>query len=252
MTRKNADALGWRAKLGVIGPATNTIVEPDFAAMRPDGVTNHYSRIPVENASGLTDADFVAATNLIGDNTLQAVRGVMPAGPDYLVMGMSAVTFYGGLKGAAAFEQRVKDDCGLSISVGSTAMSAALNACGGVKRVAFLSPYFPSANAAVKLYLQECGFEVVRDTALQCDSWRGIAEVPESRLIPVLRALDGDDVDAICQVGTNLSMARLAADAERWLGKPVIAINTATYWHALRAVGVDDKIKGFGRLLEQF
>ena len=46
--------------------------------------------------------------------------------------------------------------------------------------------------------------------------------------------LDGDDVDAIVQVGTNLSMVRLAAAAEMWLGKPIIAINTATYWHALR------------------
>ena len=55
---------------------------------------------------------------------------------------------------------------------------------------------------------------------------------------------DGDDVDAIVQVGTNLSMVRLAAAAELWLGKPVIAINTATYWHALRQNGIKDKIAG--------
>ncbi|HWU03518.1 MAG TPA: arylmalonate decarboxylase [Novosphingobium sp.] len=249
---RQPDALAWRARLGVIGPATNTIVEPDFAAMCPPGVTNHHSRIPVENASGLTDADFIAATDLIGANTLSAVRGVMPAAPDHLVMGMSAVTFYGGLAGAAAFEQRVRDACGLSISVGSSAIAAALRAYGGIARVAFLSPYFPSANAAVKRYLAEAGFETVRDVALQCDSWRGIAQVPPSRLVPVLRALDGDDVDAICQIGTNLSMVRLAAEAERWLGKPVIAINTATYWHALRAIGITDRISGFGRLLEEF
>jgi maleate isomerase len=65
-----------------------------------------------------------------------------------------------------------------------------------------------------------------------------------------LLVLDGDDVDAIVQVGTNLSMLRLAAAAERWLGKPVIAINAATYWHALRANGIEDRIGGFGRLLE--
>ena len=57
------------------------------------------------------------------------------------------------------------------------------------------------------------------------------------------------EVDAIIQVGTNLSMVRLAAEAEGWLGKPVIAINTATYWHALRANGINDRIEGFGRLL---
>jgi maleate isomerase len=45
-------------------------------------------------------------------------------------------------------------------------------------------------------------------------------------------------------------MIRLAAAAELFLGKPVIAINTATYWHALRACGIQDKRSGFGSLLE--
>jgi maleate isomerase len=47
-------------------------------------------------------------------------------------------------------------------------------------------------------------------------------------------------------------MVRLAGEAEQWLGKPVIAINTATYWHALRANGIDDRMSGFGRLLSDF
>ena len=64
-------------------------------------------------------------------------------------------------------------------------------------------------------------------------------------------ALDGNDIDAILQVGTNLSMMRLAAAAELWLGKPVIAINTATYWHPLRQNGIADKVQGLGRLLEE-
>ena len=64
--------------------------------------------------------------------------------------------------------------------------------------------------------------------------------------------VNGPDVDAVIQVGTNLSMVRLAAEAEQWLGKPVIAINTATYWHALRKNGITDKIYGLGRLLEEF
>jgi maleate isomerase len=76
--------------------------------------------------------------------------------------------------------------------------------------------------------------------------------VPESQLISVLRDLDGPDVDAIVQVGTNLSMVRLADEAERWLGKPVVAINAATLWHALRANGFDDRFQGFGSLLRNF
>ena len=47
-------------------------------------------------------------------------------------------------------------------------------------------------------------------------------------------------------------MVRLAAMAELMLNKPVIAINTATYWHALRQSGITDKVYGLGRLLEEF
>lgn len=36
--------------------------------------------------------------------------------------------------------------------------------------------------------------------------------------------------------------------AEGWLGKLVIAINTATLWHAYRASGLTDRAYGFGSL----
>jgi maleate isomerase len=62
----------------------------------------------------------------------------------------------------------------------------------------------------------------------------------------------GPSTNTIVQLGTNLSMVKLAAAAELWRGKPVIAINTATCWHALRANGITDKLAGFGRLFEEF
>ena len=34
------------------------------------------------------------------------------------------------------------------------------------------------------------------------------------------------------------------------MAKPVIAINTATYWHVLRGLAIRDRIEGFGTLLE--
>ena len=181
------------------------------------------------------------------------MRNVITCKPGYLVMGMSAVTFYGGIAGGEAFKRKVVEvSGGIAISIGSEALVAALNAYGGIKRVSFVSPYFPIANAEVRRYLNESGFEVVRDIPLQCRSWTDIAKVPPDRLTDVLAELDGADVDALVQVGTNLSMLQLAADTEKRLGKPVIAINAATYWHALRANGFDDKVAGLGQLLEVF
>jgi maleate isomerase len=248
------DILGWRRKFGVIGPSTNTIVQPDFEMMRPPGVTNHYRGIFTPNNKAVSNDTFMAGAHVIGGNVLDAVKNVMTSEPDYLVMGMSAVTFFGGAAGADAFQAKIESAAGVGISIGSHSSTAALKAYGGVKRIASLSPYYPVANAEVRRYFTESGFEVVRDICLECKSWTAIAEVTPDTLRDRLIELHGDgrDVDAIIQVGTNLSMVRLAAAAELWLGKPVIAINTATYWHALRHNKIMDKIPGLGRLLEDF
>lgn len=246
------DVQGWRRKFGVLGPSTNTIVQPDFDAMRPVGVTNHYSRIFTPNANAVSNESFRAGTEVIAANVLDAVRSVMTCAPDYLVMGMSAVTFINGEKGANAFIKQVEDTAGVRVSIGSHSCTDAMRKYGGVRRIAILSPYWPVMNVEAARYFTDMGFEVVRDICLQCRSWTAIAEQTTDTLRDALRKLDGDDVDAIVQIGTNLSMIRLAAAAELWLGKPVIAINTATYWHALRVNGINDKFEGFGRLLSEF
>ena len=43
------DYLGYRAKMGVTTPSTNTVVQPEYDDMRPPGVTNHLGRMHIEN-----------------------------------------------------------------------------------------------------------------------------------------------------------------------------------------------------------
>jgi len=75
-------------------------------------------------------------------------------------------------------------------------------------------------------------------------------ETPQTLKRTAIEVSEG--VDAVIQCGTNLAFAKVAAMAEFWLEKPVIAINTATYWHALRTMGIEDKVDGFARLLLDF
>jgi maleate isomerase len=71
-------------------------------------------------------------------------------------------------------------------------------------------------------------------------------------MIEALKSIDSPDVEALIQFGANLPLAAIADEAERWLGKPVIPVNTATYWHALRHSGIADKLPGHTRLLSEF
>lgn len=246
------DALSPGLKVAVIGPSTNTVVQPDFDDMRPPGVTNHYSPIVIKNATAISNDSFREGVEIISDNVRNAVEVSLSAEPDVLSMGMSAVTFWGGAKGADKFKKDMEDLSGRPMTCGSLSLVEAFKAYGGIKRVAFVSPYYPVANAQVTRFLNDHGYDVVRDRCLRCPSWTAIAKVRESYLRDVIHKLNGDDVDAIVQVGTNLSMIRLAAAAEKVLAKPVIAINTATYWSALRNAGITAKVRGFGALFEDF
>lgn len=242
------DHLGWRMKFGLLGPSTNTIVQPDMDDLRPVGVTNHYGRIEIPGMSVASDEDFLRLVQLIQDNTLHAIDVLKTCEMGAMVMGMSATTFWNGRKGAEEYLKVLQERAGVPVSCGSFSVEAALNAY-GAKRVAFLSPYFDVANAQVRRFLEDCGFTVVRDIALKRPSPVQIAHTTDAMCRQAILQLDGDDVDAIVQVGTNLSMVRLAAAAELFLGKPVIAINTATYWHGLRSAGFPDRKDGFGTLM---
>lgn len=246
-----ADALGWRRKFGVIAPSTNTIVQPDFDDLRPRGVTNHYARIFIPNDPIRNDADFELLMENIRKELLAAVDRVMTCEPDYLIMGMSSETFWDGLEGSRRFRERVEGRSGLKLSMGSDAAQEALKRY-GVRRLGVITPYQPVGDNQVRRFFSDCGFEIVKLKGLRCDSPVRIAHVQEATLREAIAEVNSPEVEAIVQVGTNLSMMRLAAAAEAVLGKPVVAINTATYWHALRHNGIADQCEGFGRLLSDF
>jgi len=243
------DSLGFRMKFGVIAPSTNTSVQPEFDSMRPHGVTNHFARIHIPDDPLGGDKDFEVLMQNIRREMDGAIDRVMTCNPQHLIMGMSSETFWGGLKGSIELKARVEKRAGVKVSMGSDASQAALRRYGSIKRLGVVTPYMPVGDEQVRNFFADCGFEVVKLKGLKCRSPSLIAHVAEKDLRDAMLEVNDSSVEAIVQVGTNLAMARLAGIAEFWLDKPVIAINTATYWYALRSNGITDRIHGFGSLL---
>ena len=247
------DALGHRMKFGVIAPSTNTIVQPEFGWMAPHGVTNHFARIHIPDDPLGSDADFEALMVRIRAELMQAVDRVMNARPGAMIMGMSSETFWGGLEGSIELKQKLTERAGgLPVAMGSDAAQAALRCYGDVKRIAVVTPYMPVGDGEVRRFFTDCGFEVMAIEGLKCGSPTAIAHVDAKTLRDAVLKVDDPKVEAILQVGTNLAFAKIAPMAEFWLDKPVLAINTATYWHALRMNGIEDRVRGFGSLLEDY
>ncbi|MFE9581546.1 arylmalonate decarboxylase [Nocardia sp. NPDC006044] len=242
------NAVGPRGVFGVIVPSTNTVVEHDYWRAALPGVAYRAGSMYIPDPVMGNDDDFRALLGQIRASIDTAVRDVLTAEPDRLVMGMSAETFWGGVAGNAAFEQRLRDRTGLPVTTGASSCRAALREL-GCRRIAVFSPYQPVADVEVGRFFTEAGFDVAAITGLRCPTAMDIARVGADRLREVVAGIDGPDVEAIVQVGTNLSFVGLADQLERELGKPVLAINAATLWYALREHGLDDRVEGAGQLL---
>jgi maleate isomerase len=244
------DAMGWRAKFGVLTPAPNTIVENEFHEMAPRGVINVVNRYYVPNQKVRSDDDWRLIMAHTRQNVANAVDALVQAQMDHLIMGMSSESFMGGVEGSMALRKELKDRAGCDVTVGAEAAERAFEAV-GAKRIALLTPYYPVIDQNAIRYFTERGYEVVATEGLKCKSIIHVGSQRADTLIPAVKKLAAAKPDAIVQLGTNLRFARVADEAERWLGLPVFSVGTAIYWTALRKMGIDDQFPGFGSLFER-
>jgi len=244
------DALGWRKRIGFVVPSTNTTVQPEVDALRPRGVTFHLARVSIRERPLTSEQAFLEHVQAMRDGLGAAIEQVMTCGPDHLVMGVALEAFWGGVAQSKRLQAELAGQAGVAVTMGSFATADALRRFGAT-RIAVLTPHQPRGDEMVRAWFAEEGFEVVRLKGLKCPSPREIAHVQPATIRESLKELDGPEVEALVQVGTNLAGGAVAAEAERWLGKPVLAINTVMTWHALRACGIEDRVVGHGRIPEE-
>src|SRR5262249_5892604 len=184
---------------------------------------------------------------MMRDGLGTAIDQIMTAGLDHLVMGIALETFWGGVAQADKLQADLAQRAGVGVTMGSTASGAALKKF-NAKKPAILTPHQPRGEEMVRAYFIEAGFDVVRLKGLKCATPRAIAQVPLQDIRNTLRELAGDDIDALLTLGTALPAGGVAAEAERWLGKPVLAVHGVSYWHAIRQCGLDGRAFGPRRL----
>ncbi len=245
------DICGYRGKIGIVLPSTNTVIESDYGAIHLPGLSNHTARLMIVERPLNSEEAFIAHVEAMRAGISDAVDRVVTCRPNHLIMGVALEAFWGGVETATKLQTDLEVKSGLGVSMGGSATVAALEAF-GARRIAVLTPHMPRGDEMVRLYLEQAGYDVVKLIGLKRGSALAIATTTKDELRTALHELATADVQAIIQVGTNLPMKDMGVAAERWLGKPVLCINPVTYWDALRRIGINDRIYGHGSLLERF
>ena len=252
MTEKKHDALGFRAKIGILVPATNTIVEPEMAAMQPAGVTNHVSRMSRVKRPA---HDLELYKKFLGKSVDMdvAIDLLAAVEPSIITHGHSVDSFVGGMAAAHVMRKHMEAVAGgIPVMLPSFAILKALEVMGKPNKLAILTPWMPPADEACAAFFAQSGYTVLAIKGLKHLTPLDIATATPELLNAAVDEINVPGVECIIKVGTNSSMARLVAGMERRLNKPVLTVNTVTYWAGLRAIGIADKLPGYGRLAETF
>ena len=236
------DALGLRAVFSVVLPAMNSVAEPDMAALRPPGVSNQTFRFPFP---GRPD-NFDALADLMGPTLALSLE----CEPDRIVIGYTTEFLPDGITVASRLRGFVEGALGRPATMASDAVPEALKTL-GARRISILTPYPAPANRNVEAYFAALGFSVAGIAGLFSGQKGRVfaARIGEADVREGFARLDAADVEALVQVGTNLACSGFAAEVEARHAKPVVAVNAATYWLALRRHGIADRLDGHGVLL---
>ena len=249
------DYLAWRLAFGVTTPSTNTVVQPEYDDMRPPGVTNHLARMVIPDMAIRNNDDFDESIRLIDASLEDAVGRAMDAKPNAFILGISALSIWGGTpEWGEDLKKRIRKvaQSDIPVALASDAVIEGLKRHGIKKKIAVMEPYYPSIESRMRGVLGPHGYEIVRFNHMRGKSPASYSNLTARDMIEAMKAIDGPDIEAIVQFGAALPMARLADEAERWLDKPVISVNVATYWHACRMNRIDDKLYGFTQLFSRF
>lgn len=236
---------GGRAKIGLIYPATGWVMEPEFYAMSPEGVSTYTTRVSLKDVSA-------EELSKIGDSAVEASKLLAEAPMDVIALGCTSGSFVNGYDYDQNLIKRMTEITGgIPSTTTSTAVVAAFKAL-GVKKIAIATPYIDEVNIKAKEYFETCGFKVVKLKGLQLLYDTEIDNVDLEHVYKLAKEVNTADADAVAILCTGIRSVPVLKALETDLGKPVISAIQATFWHCLRMAGVKERITGFGSLLERY
>lgn len=258
-SREYPDVRSFKRKFGLIIPATNTSMEHElwsiiFKNPSLNGVGLHTSNVVTPKPKLETEADLMEYKKQFLSGLKSAVDIALLAQPEYMIMGMSLEHIINGIESIREPMKEIETYSNLSWATWHDAIQAALQKF-NAKRIGIISPFDKTGNQYATRMFEDLGFEVVASVGFSCANAMHIAHIPDwakEKATLELLATEKNQLDAVVQCGTNMSLINVSEKLESMIGIPILGINAVSFWYALRETGINESLNSAGRLLKEF
>lgn len=231
----------YKAKLGIIVPSCNTVLETEFCQMiRDQDLSFHVTRIK------MTEDTKEQIENLIKDAP-KAAALLKDACVDIIALGCTAGSFIKGVDYDKKIISLIEKKTQVPATTASTSVVKALKEL-GLSKISVATPYEPWVNEKLADFLKGHKVEVVTIKGLGII--KDISGVSPNKILNLIKEVDSPESQGFFISCTDLKSAGLISIIEQKFGKPVVTSNQALLWCMLKTLNLEITINGYGKLLQ--
>lgn len=232
---------GWRLRIGLIVPSSNTTMEPEFYRVCPEGVSIHTARVLLEEVTP-------DALIRMADRVLDAAEMLKSADVNVIVYGCTSGALIGGVEWEKELTSKIESEIGVETITTASAVVQALKVL-DIRRVVVATPYIDKINELEKSFLEVHGIKVLSIRGLGITKNIEIGKLAPWVPYRLAKEIFKPEADGIFISCTNFRTLEVIEKLEREFGKPVVTSNQASIWAALKKIR--EPIEGCGKLLRE-
>ena len=225
----SAPVYGRRGRIGLVVPANNLVIEPEFWSVLPPGVAAYSTRVMAKG--DLTPAAVRQMEAAVDD----AVAAIAATGVDVIAYCDMVTTFIMEAGWNEHAVERIHERTGIPALSAWTALRDALAQI-GARRIALGTPYPRAIHELAPPFFRERGFELSSHATLDILAMRDVPTIDRTKLEAFVRTLDVRGCDALVLLATDLPTFTCLNDLESALGLPILSSNQTLLWRALKTL----------------
>jgi maleate isomerase len=223
---------GWRARIGLIIPSNNTVMEYEFSRTVPEGVSVHTARL-----GRVMDSTWETLIKM-SDHVERAAEELASCDVDIIIYGCTSGSFLKGPKFEEELTERICRISGVPSFTTSKAVLEALRSLGS-KKIAIASPYSQETNEAEKKFLEAKGFRILRMEGLGIIRPTDIGRLSPYQAYAMAKRVNSEEADTLFISCTDFRTFEIITALEKDLGKKAVSSNQASLWMAIKLLTLD-------------